>query len=203
MYPLREMMTKDVVTLASDMTLREAVELLAEKRLSGAPVLEASRVVGVFSTSDLLTFAASMPTVPREEAKPAPWNEVEETPAEEGEFPEVEEAPGAFFADYWDDAGADTADRMAAVAGPEWDFLAEHEVGEAMTRRVFSLSPEVDVRQAADLMSRKRIHRVLVMQNGKLLGIVSALDITKAVAKGELVRKTYVFNARGEFDDRG
>ena len=45
-----------VVTLKPDDSLREAVRKLAENRVSGAPVVEGGKVVGVVSESDILHF---------------------------------------------------------------------------------------------------------------------------------------------------
>jgi CBS domain-containing protein len=53
-------MTRDVVSAAPDLTIREAMELLSEKHVSGAPVVDGGKVVGVFSASDLLAFLADL-----------------------------------------------------------------------------------------------------------------------------------------------
>jgi CBS domain-containing protein len=55
-------------------------------------------------------------------------------------------------------------------------------VGKAMTGEVFSLPPDAPVRKAASMMREKRIHRVLVMSDDQLEGIVSALDVARAVS---------------------
>jgi CBS domain-containing protein len=43
-------------------------------------------------------------------------------------------------------------------------------------------------------MREKSIHRVLVVQDGELVGIVTTLDIVKAVADRKLMTRTYVFD---------
>jgi CBS domain-containing protein len=65
-----------------------------------------------------------------------------------------------------------------------------------MTHVVFSLPPDADVETAADYMRRAEIHRLLVLDAGRLVGIVSALDIATAVADHRLTRRTYVFAPR-------
>jgi CBS domain-containing protein len=47
-------MTKDVATIAPDTELRDIAALLVQKRISGVPVVEAGRVVGVVSERDIL-----------------------------------------------------------------------------------------------------------------------------------------------------
>jgi len=60
MLKLKDIMTRDVVSAAPDMTLRDAMELLSERHVSGAPVFDGGKVVGVFSASDLLAFLADL-----------------------------------------------------------------------------------------------------------------------------------------------
>lgn len=60
MLKLKDIMTRDVVSAAPDMTIRDAMELLSERHVSGAPVVDGGKVVGVFSASDLLAFLADL-----------------------------------------------------------------------------------------------------------------------------------------------
>ena len=61
-----EVMTRDVIVLTPEMTLREAAELLATKAISGAPVVdEDGKVVGMLSESDLISEAKKRAALPR------------------------------------------------------------------------------------------------------------------------------------------
>jgi CBS domain-containing protein len=60
MLKLKDIMTRDVVSTAPDMTLRDAMELLSERHVSGAPVVDGGKVVGIFSATDLLAFLADL-----------------------------------------------------------------------------------------------------------------------------------------------
>jgi CBS domain-containing protein len=51
---VRDVMTKDVVTVAPDTELRDIATLLVRGRISGVPVVEGGRVVGVVSERDIL-----------------------------------------------------------------------------------------------------------------------------------------------------
>jgi CBS domain-containing protein len=101
----------------------------------------------------------------------------------------------------WEDAGADVAERMADTGGPEWNVLEEHTVGETMNRTVSALPPDTPVEHAAEVMRRATIHRVLVMEDGKLLGVVTTKDITDAVADHRFTNRVYVFG--NPASDRG
>ena len=50
-------------------------------------------------------------------------------------------------------------------------------VGQIMTNRVSYVTPEADVRAAAQLMSRRQIRRLPVMENGRICGMVSLKDL--------------------------
>ena len=191
MLRLRDIMTADVVTISPQTTLRDAAELFAARHVGGAPVVEGAAVVGVLSASDILAFVASTPGVPREGEEPDEWDEWGEDTRSE-----TEDEPSAhFFTELWADAGADVTERMATPASAEWDVLAEHTAAEAMTRRVFALPPTADVSAAAERMRAADVHRVLVMEGGALLGIVTTMDLARAVADHRIVRRTYVFDS--------
>lgn len=190
MLKLRDIMTPEVVTLDPEMTLRDGLEILTARHISGAPVVEGERIVGVFSAMDAIEFLATTPGVP----------DVAPTQSE-GEAEELQEttdvdADAAYFVDFWSDAGADVGERFRDVGTAAWDLLAEHTVSEAMSRRVAALTPDASVRAAADVMQRTGVHRVLVMDGAKLAGIVSALDIANAVAQRRLESRRYVYPRR-------
>jgi acetoin utilization protein AcuB len=177
MTKVRDLMSTDVTIVAPDLTLRAALELFATRHIGGAPVMAGSRVVGVVSLSDIASFEASTPSVPGAEPDRPEW---ELEPSEE--WREGDEAPAAFFSDLWPDAGADVPERFEQTGSPEWDLLAEHTVDEAMSRRVVAVEPETTVQAAARLMTTRQIHRLLVLEQGKLVGLLSTMDVMRVVA---------------------
>jgi predicted transcriptional regulator len=60
-------------------------------------------------------------------------------------------------------------------------LLDERTVGEAMSRDIISVSPDSSVRTIAGIMRNRAVHRILVMENTRLCGIVSAIDIARSV----------------------
>jgi len=196
MLRLRDIMTTDIVTLDPNLTIREAMDTFASRRISGAPVVEGGDVVGVVSSTDLLQLAAALPGVPTErDLATGMLDEVSGEEIDAEPFPnDSRNDPSAlFFTDLWDDAGATVVERMAVPATAEWNFLEEHTVSEAMTRApVHSLAPDTFVTTAADYMRRERIHRVLVMTGRTLVGLVTTSDITAAVADGKLTIHPYI-----------
>ena len=51
---VKDVMTQDVATVAPDTDLRDVAALLVQKRISGVPVVEGGRVLGVVSERDIL-----------------------------------------------------------------------------------------------------------------------------------------------------
>jgi CBS domain-containing protein len=66
MLRLHDIMTRDVLTLDPEATIRDALEWFSAHHVSGAPVVSGGRVVGVVSLTDLATFVADLPAVPTE-----------------------------------------------------------------------------------------------------------------------------------------
>jgi CBS domain-containing protein len=149
MLRLRDIMTRDVISATPDMTIRDAMELLSERHVSGAPVVDGGKIVGIFSATDIL----------------------------------------ALLADLNDTTPSLTFRRRRARTAP----LEDVTVDEVMTRKVQSLPPDCSVDEAAALMGKKQIHRVLVMLGDTLLGIVTTSDVAKAVAEHRIRSRTYVF----------
>ena len=59
-------------------------------------------------------------------------------------------------------------------------------VGEIMTEPAISAEEDTDVLKLAELMWKMRIHRLPICRNGRLTGIVSALDICQALTEGKI-----------------
>lgn len=56
MYTAGELMTKEVVTVQEKTPIREAIELMLRRRISGVPVVDTNmRLVGVLSEKDVLS----------------------------------------------------------------------------------------------------------------------------------------------------
>lgn len=193
MLRLSEIMTHDVVTVTRETTLREAVDLFSAKHISGAPVVSGQTVVGVVSASDILEFAASEPEQLAELPADDSWPES----AIESDTERADTISGSYYTDLFAGEAGNVADRMGTPS--ELSTLDLHAVDEVMTRDAIAMSPDDSVLAAADVMRRRGIHRILVIDEEKLVGIVSTLDLACAVAEHKLSSKTYVFNKDRDF----
>lgn len=175
---VRDIMSQDVVTLSPEMTLRDAIELLDQQQIGGAPVVASGAVIGVMSASDVLAFETATPGVPTAHPEQPEQGELE-TPED---WEEGAEAPSAYFNQLWEDAGADVAERIHESEGPEWDVLAEHTVGEAMTAGVRCVQADASLADAATYMLDQKIHRALVLDREEFAGIVTTTDFMRVIA---------------------
>lgn len=64
-------------------------------------------------------------------------------------------------------------------------------VADIMSHEITSVKEETPVSEIAILLSERRIKRVPVVRNGKLVGIVSRADIVNAVAQGHLLLRDW------------
>src|ERR1700693_567082 len=158
-----DVMTTDVITVDPDTTVRALATLLAERGISGAPVVDSGgRLVGVISEGDLL-HRAEIGTARRHRVRRRSW--------------------------WLDDFASDLAR----------EYIKSHgrNVKDIMTRDVVTVSEDTELAEVAALLEAKRIKRVPVMREGKVVGIISRANIVRAVGatKGAPPRE-------GEDDDR-
>lgn len=188
MLRVRDIMTPHVVTLAPEATLREAIDTLVTCRIGGAPVVDGGQIVGVLSAPDILEFESITPIT----ATVSEWREPVEPEEIEPDRDEPE-AASLYFTDHWFDNGASVAERFESTSGPEWDFLNGHSVAEAMARSVCVLPQGLEVSAAAQRMLGAGVQRAVVVDQGKLAGILTATDILRAVAERRLSTRQFVF----------
>jgi len=198
MLRLRDIMTRDIVSVSPELSIRDAMVLFSDRHISGAPVVANTRLVGVVTLTDLVELASGLSGVPTQRPDHAEWGGFEDP------LPWVDDevSPAVYYAELWDDSGADVVERIAETESPEWNALEEHTVGEAMNRRIAALPSDTLVDAAAELMRSSGIHRVLVIDDGQLNGVVTTKDISNAVADHRLTTSRYVF-PRGAPPRRG
>src|SRR5690349_16166732 len=158
-----DIMTTDVITVDPDMTVQDLAKLLAERGISGAPVVDASgRLVGIVSEGDLL-HRAEIGTARRHRERRRSW--------------------------WLDDFASDLAR----------DYIRSHgrTVKDIMTRDVVTVTEDIDLGEVAALLEAKRIKRVPVTRDGKVIGIITRANLVRALASTKSTPPP-----QGEDDDR-
>jgi len=157
MTTVNELMSGEVVTVTPRCSVPELERTLANADVSGVPVVDGGRLVGVVSARDVLRRIG------------AAHSEAELVP------------------DYYTDlsgfahAGAAAAAREAigASVGERVDHLT---VADLMSPAVISVAPETDITVAARLMVERGVHRLPVVAGDRLLGLVTSLDLLRWLA---------------------
>lgn len=149
-----DVMQREVRSVHPAMQLAELEEVLLRARISGAPVVENGRVVGVVSRSDVVRQLA-----------------LEQSRAEESAFYlqpfEHEPDPERFSLEVSQTVGA---------------RLARARVADVMIASVICIAPSAPISEAAALMLERRVHRLLVVEDDRLSGILSSLDLVRLLA---------------------
>jgi len=80
--------------------------------------------------------------------------------------------------------GIITATDLLRIIRDEYDTsrvpVEDLTAAQAMTRTVISVRPDMPASEVAQLLREQRIHRVLVIENQELLGVVSTFDLLSA-----------------------
>lgn len=59
-------------------------------------------------------------------------------------------------------------------------------VKDIMTKNVLTVKKSTPVKEVASLMLEHKIHRLIVVENGKVIGLISSMDLLPLIAKGEI-----------------
>lgn len=174
---VRDIMQTEVVTAHPDQSVRELTRLLSEHGISGVPVVsDSGEVLGVVSASDVIRVAAGSDSVPMTGAHWIAASMPENTI-------DPEDPPADPYSDYF-------LPEAAPIVGPDWDTgeqegpLDQLSVSDILTPVSFSVEGSATVAELADFLVRGKIHRALVQEDGRLAGIVTAMDVLKVVADG-------------------
>jgi CBS domain-containing protein len=173
MNSVRSIMQTDVVTADPEMSVYDLSKLLAQHDITGAPVVDLDgELVGVVSMTDVIRLAADETDI---RVAPRPFVTAA---ADLADADEEEED----LVDYFQHANV-----PGAGVGPASDWATEsdldrYEVRSIMTPANFHIRPEATLGELADFLLRGRIHRALVMEDNALIGIVTTIDVLRAVA---------------------
>lgn len=153
----RDIMRTQLITVSTTTPLADVVRLLGEYRVGGLPVTnEAGRIVGVVSMRDLIERYAQDP---------------DQHPRRRESF---YGAP---------DASLDTLDDDEAIEPVEFEAEADETAGDLMNSEVWSVPASADLQQIATVMVERHIHRVLVLEKERHVGLITTLDVLRALAR--------------------
>ena len=136
----RDIMQGGVITVGLDTRLRELVQMLTQRRISGVPVVDAEGApTGVISLTDVASYVGQN------------WLKSQS----QSTAPMV-----------WEDALGDS--------------LGDTQVREVMSPFVYFAEESASLGELAEMMLEHHIHRLLVVRDKEIVGIISSLDLIKA-----------------------
>ena len=133
-----DIMTREVLFVAPDTSVREAALLMLENRISGLPVMENDTLVGILSEADYVAQDSSRS-----------WR------------------------------------ARVLLEGDQGPLGGAEKVGELMSREPITVPVTATVHEAARLMTRAGVKRLPVVDEGRMVGIVTRSDLIRAYVRSD------------------
>ena len=160
MLSVEKIMQSNPKTVSPDMTLVNLESLFLSTRFTGFPVVKEDRLIGVISRSDIIRSLVT------------------------------ERSRSEQLCDFYSGAQLqnpdDPAESLEATAAQVGVRLAELRVEDAMVRNVVSINSSESLQHLAQLMLEGHFHRLLVVNGDKLVGLITSMDLVRAIAEGHL-----------------
>lgn len=156
---VRDLMKTDVLTVSPDVNMPDLQRIFVKSRFGAVPVLDRQhRLVGIVSRSDVVRKFSL-----------------------EQSLAELADADFDSILGVEDDD--DAVESIGAAVGRR---LAKVHARDIMIKEVETIGPDESLSEAAARMVKRRIHRLPVLEDGILVGIVSAFDFMALYASGQL-----------------
>ncbi len=152
---IKDVMNKNVIICKPDYTLSQVSSLFRENHISGLPVVEKGKVVGLVSETDLIKLLKSI-EFSNELWLPSPLEVIEIPIRNIVRFEETKKA---------------------------LENLKQRPVRDIMTKTVHAISPDDSLEKASGIMVRYKINRLPVIENDRLVGIVARSDIIRGLSE--------------------
>lgn len=128
---VRDVMTKNVITVSGNTSLGDAKKIMKEHNISRLPVLENGRLVGIVNEDRLESVSASRAMAP------VPWQ--------------------IFY------------------------LLSKTTVKDVMVKDVVTVGPDATAEEAVALAQRRGVGAVVVVEDGKVVGIITTTDLFNGI----------------------
>ena len=147
-------MRKDPVTFGPHDSIFDAAEVLSKKNISGAPVVDGRKVVGMITVSDIVKFMCLKMSI--------------------SGFGGMEKQSLTLMTTLM------IKDELSYLA--EVKKVSKNMVKDFMTDEVITVGPDATLIEVAELLDKHRIDRLPVVDGKeKLLGIISRTDLLRAL----------------------
>lgn len=149
----KDVMNRHVVSVPADWTLEELAQFLVDKAISGAPVKdENGKLIGVVSLTDIVRHDSL------------------------AELDLRADTPSDYYLHGWESKLA--PEELSSFHVEE---KAQLTVRDLMTPIIFKVDESTPIQDVADVMLGGRIHRLLVTGGEQIVGIVTTMDMLRAI----------------------
>jgi CBS domain-containing protein len=151
---VEEVMTSEVITCSPADPIRQIVKMMGEKNISGLPVVDNGKLVGIVTEGDIAKVLAG-PSVSSTLWLPSPFEVLLEIPIKD-------------------------IMELRRLQKSVKD-VGEKPVSDVMSRDPITIEPANDIGDASALMVHYKINRLPVVKGGRLVGIVTRDDIIRGL----------------------
>ncbi|NYT00417.1 MAG: CBS domain-containing protein [Methanocellales archaeon] len=150
---VKDVMKKNVMVCNSTDSVSVVAKKMRENNISGVPVTEGDKLVGIITESDVLRLLRT-PKYSRELWLPSPLELIEVPIRELVGWVETKKA---------------------------LENIGKMPIIDVMTKRVYTISTEDSIEMAAEMMTTHDINRLPVIDGSKLVGIITRGDIIAGI----------------------
>lgn len=144
----RDIMTREVVVVSEDDSVKQVAKLFAEKRIGGAPVMRGEELVGMVTEDDLIMQDVKL------------------------HFPSFIQFLDSFI---YLESMKHFEETLRKAVGAR--------VRDVMSTEIITAREEDSVEDIATLMVQRKINRIPIVKEGKLVGMVTKGDIVRAISR--------------------
>jgi CBS domain-containing protein len=167
----RELMQADVMSVLPETSLLDIHRLFVEEEINGAPVVtDDGDVVGVISSMDLLRAVLDQYSTGASSNAAAYFREA-----------------SPYSGPDWSSAPEDFQDRLKDLTAAD-----------AMCRDLVSVTPATPIGEIARVMRSQHVHRVLVIGDNDLVGILTTFDLLRVLEHTNSVRSSALPRQSGD-----
>ena len=153
-YKASDIMTKDVICVNPEMKINELDKVFIKQKINGAPVVdENGALLGVVSKSDIVNY----------------------------DFKKGMHASS--ISDYYSSTGIESQQMTEDSIEVDTSSMADTEVKDIMIADVITGNLDDSIHSLANTMCDKKIHRLIIVEENKVVGIVGTLDLLKVFGK--------------------
>ena len=148
----KDIMTQNVLAAKADWSVSRLIEFFAENCISGSPVIEDEKLIGVVSLTDIL----------RLDPSPEKYSTSYDTHEYYLHALENQFAP-------------------QEINSLQMKIEPLTTVRDIMTPKIFKVTENTTVQDVADTMIKSYVHRLFVTRGENVVGIISAVDMLKVI----------------------